>query len=87
MSDLRHDLLRAMEAKGYTFKRLLEESGLGCDTSSLNRKLNGGQELSAEDGRALAVVLGIRVTAVDRLIQLSKDLGVEVRWTPRERAA
>jgi hypothetical protein len=82
MPDLRDELRAAMRAKGYTYAQLLEESGLKCDLSSLNRKLNGGQGLDADEGQALARVLGVRASAVDKVIQIAETLGVTVSWSP-----
>jgi hypothetical protein len=83
--DLRDELRAAMEAKGYTYVRLLEESGLSCDLSSLHRKLNGSQGLDAKEGQALAKVLGVRVATIDKVIHLAESLGVDVSWSPDKR--
>lgn len=85
MTDLREELRAAMEMKGYTYARLLEESGLTCDLSSLNRKINGGQALDANEGRVLARVLGVKAATVDKLVVLAESLGVTVAWLPLKR--
>ncbi len=82
MVDLRDELRAAMAEKGYTYAQLLAESGIDCDISSLNRKLNGGQGLEAKEGLALARVLGVRVAAVDDAIHLAEELGGAVSWSP-----
>ena len=48
----------AMEAKEWSVPRLLKESGLECDRTSLHRKLAGTQKLSTEEAQTLAEVLG-----------------------------
>lgn len=48
----------AMESKGWSVPQLLKESRLGCDRSSLQRKLTGEQKLSTNEAEALAKVLG-----------------------------
>ena len=89
MHDLRTELRGAMEARGYTYDRLLQESGLDIDVSSLNRKLNGAQSLSGDEGLALAKALGVRAATVDRVLRLAETIGVNVAWPaiPRGRAA
>jgi len=47
-----------MKTKGWSVPRLLDESGLDCDRSSLQRKLSGDQKLSTEEAEKLAEVLG-----------------------------
>lgn len=87
MFDLRAELLEAMQAKGYTFGRLKEESGLTVDLGSLNRKLHGEQAIDAHEAQALAKVLGIRSADVTKATKLAKDLGGAVVWAKRARAS
>lgn len=47
-----------MREKRWSIPRLLRESGLKCDRSSLQRKLKGKQKLSTEETEALARTLG-----------------------------
>lgn len=46
-----------VEDEGWTMARLLHESGLTCDRSSLDRKINGHQLLRTEECQALADAL------------------------------
>jgi len=69
-----------MRDRGYTHERLLLESGLKCDLSSLNRKLNGGQGLEAHEARDLARVLGVRVAGIDRMLALADTIGAIATW-------
>lgn len=86
MVDLRKELLAAMSRRRYTYTRLLEESGLGINVSSLNRKLNGDQPLSADEGAALAGVLRPgHVPAIERLRDLAGALGGRVSWGQERR--
>lgn len=47
-----------MEMRGWSVPRLLKESGLDLDRSSLQRKLSGFQKLSTEEAETLAECLG-----------------------------
>jgi hypothetical protein len=47
-----------MREKRWSIPKLLKESGLGCDRSSLQRKLKGKQKLSTEETEQLARALG-----------------------------
>ena len=47
-----------MEAKEWSVPKLLKESRLDCDRSSLQRKLTGDQKLSTEEAEQLAEALG-----------------------------
>lgn len=87
MRDLRFHLRAAILRKGYTGQRLLDESGLGCDLSSLNRKLNGFQGLEASEARELARVLGVRHGTVCRAASLAESLGGTVSWPAERRRA
>lgn len=58
MKSIAAQIHAAMEAKGWSVPRLLQESGLTCDRSSLQRKLTGAQKLSTEEAERLAEVLG-----------------------------
>ena len=55
---LRDQLRLALRKKGWTVARLLDESGLTCDRSSLDRKINGRQPLRTEECQAIAAALG-----------------------------
>lgn len=55
---LREQLRLALRQKGWTVAKLLDESGLRCDRSSLDRKINGRQLLRTEECQALAAALG-----------------------------
>ena len=57
MKALHEQLHDAMAKKGWSVPRLLEESGLACDRSSLQRKLTGLQKLSTDEAERLAEVL------------------------------
>lgn len=57
VKSLAEQLHAAMVAKGWSVPRLLEESGLECDRTSLHRKLKGEQKLSTEEAQALANAL------------------------------
>ncbi len=85
MVDLRDALREAMKTRSYTYDRLLKESGLKCDVTSLNRKLNGSQGLEAHEGKALAKVLGVKVAGIDRAVQLARPIGATVSWVPTKR--
>lgn len=61
MKTLAEQLLAAMEARGWSFPRLLAESGLKCTRWSLMRKLRGAQKLSTEECQRLAEVLGVTI--------------------------
>lgn len=87
MADLRGDLRAAIKNKGYTGQRLLEESGLSCDLSSLNRKLNGFQTLDGKEAAKLAEVLGVKYSAVTRATALAETLGGTVCWPAERRRA
>lgn len=54
----------AMRAKGWSVPRLLSESGLPCDRTSLQRKLRGKQSLDAKEIQALVDALDATVAAV-----------------------
>lgn len=58
---LAEQLFAAMEAKEWSVSKLLDESGLKCDRSSLQRKLHGQQKLSTDECERLAEVLGITI--------------------------
>lgn len=62
MISLRQQLAFALDSKGWTMSRLLSESGLDCDRSSLHRKIYGGQLLRVEECQVLAKTLGIELT-------------------------
>lgn len=62
MISLRQQLAFALDAKGWTMSRLLDESGLDCDRSSLHRKIYGGQLLRTEECQVLAATLGVDLT-------------------------
>jgi hypothetical protein len=47
-----------MTAKQWSVSKLLDESGLECDRSSLQRKLSGDQKLTTAEAERLAEVLG-----------------------------
>lgn len=85
MADLRNALRAAIRSRGYTHERLLLESGLSCDLSSLNRKLNGGQGLEAHEARDLARVLGVRVAGIDRMLSIADELGAVASWQAAKR--
>lgn len=89
MSDLRRDLLTAMKARNYTFRKLKELCGLNCEASSLIRKLNGGQPLSAEEALAIGGALGVKTSGISRLSKLAEEMGAEVSWpvSPRKGVA
>ena len=54
----------AMESKEWSVPRLLKESGLQCDRSSLQRKLTGAQKLSTDEAERLAHTLGVTLVWV-----------------------
>ena len=54
---LAEQLHDAMLKKEWSVPRLLDESRLACDRSSLQRKLTGLQKLSTEEAERLAEVL------------------------------
>lgn len=58
---LRDQLRHALREKGWTVARLLDESGLECDRSSLDRKINGRQILRAEECQAIAAALNTQL--------------------------
>lgn len=87
MADFRSDLRAAIKSKGYTRQRLLEESGLDCDLSSLNRKLNGFQTLDGEEAAKLAAVLDVKHDKVSRAATLAAALGGTVCWPAERRRA
>jgi hypothetical protein len=57
MKALHEQLHDAMLKKEWSVPKLLDESGLECDRSSLQRKLTGLQKLSTEEAERLAEVL------------------------------
>lgn len=61
MLSLRDQLRLALQEKGWTIARLLDESGLTCDRSSIDRKINGRQPMCTEECEALARALGARL--------------------------
>lgn len=85
MADVRDTLKAAVRERGYTYERLLLESGLDCDLSSLSRKLNGGQGLEAHEARDLARVLGVRVAGIDRMLSIADELGAVASWQADKR--
>lgn len=48
----------ALTARGWSVQKLLDESGLECDRSSLQRKLSGDQKLATDEAERLAEILG-----------------------------
>ena len=58
MKTIAAQLHAAMGAKGWSVPRLLKESRLKCDRSSLHRKLSGTQKLATDEAQQLAEVLG-----------------------------
>lgn len=64
VKSLAEQLHAAMTAKGWSIPRLLKESGLKCDRTSLQRKLRGKQVLDAEEIQALVNVLEVNVVAI-----------------------
>lgn len=57
VKSLPHQLLDAMHARRWSVPRLLKESGLQCDRTSLLRKLKGEQKLSTDEAERLSQVL------------------------------
>ena len=66
MRSLAEQLLTAMSDRGWSVQRLLDESGLECDRSSLHRKIHGKQPLAQEEIQALVNALGITVAVMPR---------------------
>jgi transcriptional regulator with XRE-family HTH domain len=63
MHSLAEQLLTAMKSRGWSIQRLLNESGLDCDRSSLSRKLHGKQWLSSDEVQVLVNTLEVTVAA------------------------
>jgi transcriptional regulator with XRE-family HTH domain len=61
MRTLAEQLYAAMTARQWSVAKLLAESGLPCERSSLQRKLHGQQKLSTEECERLAEVLGVTI--------------------------
>lgn len=79
LSGVPAQFLAAMEARGWTVQQLLDESGLKCDRSSLQRKLKGEQGLSFDEIQALVDVFGFPITA--------RQDGITLKITPRKAAS
>lgn len=75
-----------MAAKCWTEKQLLEASGLDCDVSSLHRKLQGSQGITADQVRLLAAALGVSIPGIRRAIAVEQQLGIRATW-PGKRGA
>ena len=87
MADLRDALLEAMKVQRYTYERLLDDSGLKLklDITSLHRKLHGRQGMEAAEAQALAKVLGVKATRIEKAVQLAQPYGATVGWTPTKK--
>jgi len=83
--DLREKIRTAIRRRGYTHDRLLLESGLECDVSSLNRKINGLQALEGHEARALAAVLHVRVSGIDAMLLIADRIGATAAWPAAKR--
>jgi hypothetical protein len=59
---LREQLREAFDASGLTIVQLRSLAGLGCDGSSLSRKLSGHQSLRDFEIEALALALRVRIS-------------------------
>lgn len=80
-------LKAALEAKGWTNQRLIDEGDLKCSAPSVSRKLSGRQALTADEARRMARVLGVRVPGAESCRALEDRLGVTISWPITERGA
>lgn len=64
MATLIEQVRAAFKRSGWPVQKLLDESGLTCDRSSLHRKLHGEQPASSTELEAMATALGVTLAFV-----------------------
>lgn len=80
MVDFRTEILAALRAQDRTQEAILKKAGIGWNKTCLTRKLTGAQPLTADEAVALADVLGVKATAVTKLVDAAAAIGAQVHW-------
>lgn len=82
MTDLRNELREAYDASELTWNEVVRRSGVGCDQSSLLRKIAGEQPLSIDDAIRVAATLGVKTANLVKARDAAVAIGATVTWEP-----
>lgn len=82
MSDLRTELREAKDASDLTWDDVVRRSGVGCDQSSLLRKISGEQPLSIDEAIRVAGTLGVNTAPLVKARAIADAIGATVAWEP-----